>query len=29
LAYRIARLFGQPVEQIFIDDAGPAQAAVG
>lgn len=26
LAYRIARLFGQPVEQIFIDDVPLAQA---
>jgi putative transcriptional regulator len=23
LAYRIARLFGQPVEQIFVDEAVP------
>ncbi len=26
LAYRIARLFGEPVEQIFIDETPPAAA---
>ncbi len=29
LAYRIARLFGQRVEEIFIDDELPADAAAG